>query len=131
MSLGYHHFFVFNQHRSNHVSHKENYFIGGFVGDSHNDETFKAKMEKLCEKLRTRYGLTNFTYCWSPLHIKEPIQRTQAQRYHTAVKKSENKTNRRIQEIKSSNLLFGELYVQEEMEKLDHRKLLLKKRYQQ
>jgi hypothetical protein len=118
-------------HESNHVAKKENYFIGGFVGDSHNDETFKAKMKKLCEKLRTRYGLANFSYCWSPLHIKESIQRTPAQRYHTAVRKSENKTNKRIHEIKRSNLLFSELYIQEEVEKLDQRKNVLKKRYQQ
>ena len=131
MSVGYHHFFVFKMHQCNHIERKEDYFIGGFVGDSHNDETFKTRIETLCEKLRTKYGLTNYIYCWSPVHIKESIQRTPEQRYRTALKKSENKTNKKIQEIKRANFLFSDLYIQEEIQKLNQRKEKLKNRYQQ
>jgi hypothetical protein len=130
MSIGYHHFFVFKMHESNHIERKQDYFIGGLVGDTHNDEHFKNKIEMLCEKLQNKYGLTNYIYCWSPLHT-EPKQQTHEQRFHTAVKKSENKTKKKIAAIKKENFLFGETYIEEEMERLDKRKEVLKKRYLQ
>ena len=41
MATGYHHFFVFKLQQSGHAETKEDYFIGGFVGDTYNDENFK------------------------------------------------------------------------------------------
>lgn len=132
MAKGYHHFYACSiAENQKYHNHPDDYFIGGLVGDKWNDEAFEIKMKKVLELLNKKYGLGNYQYCWSPIKTKPYKPRTQQQRFVTAMKKTSNKHNKKIIAIKNQNYLFGEVFVEEENQKLSKRQDILKKRYNQ
>lgn len=130
MPVGYHHFYACS-HLDIHKKRRYEYFIGGFVGDHINNEQFKAKLERVQELFNRKFGFRNYCYCWSPANQKPYKPRTQQQRFATTMKKTQNKHNRKIEQLKKQNPLFLNTFIEEENQKLYARQELLKSRYNQ
>lgn len=129
MPAGYHHFFAYSATSNYGGDNPYAYFIGGFTGDHANDYDFKMKLSKILSILEKKYGFGNFSYCWSPIRETPYQPRTNEERFQTAMKKAENRFNKKVAEIKKQHSLFTDDFIQEERNKLTQYQDVLKKRY--
>jgi hypothetical protein len=131
MALGYHCFYAFSLAEQFHIvkGNRMDYFMGTYCGDTYADPEFKTMLDRVRDRLRKKFGIGGYTYCWSPFQEKPYRPRTDEQRYKTAVKKTVNKYNKKVKEIILDNTLFVEAFIQEAQTKLDSRIAVLTKRY--
>lgn len=131
MALGYHKFYAFSgtDHTRKARGHVL-YFLGAFLGDTFKDPDFKDKIDRILARLTQRFGISNYSYYWSPYYQKPYQPRTMLQKYRTSVRKAENKHQKAVAGIFLKYPLFADFLVLEQEAKLKDRIEVLKSRYQ-
>ena len=129
MAKGVHSFYVFPC-LHNQVNNRENYFIGRFIGDHFNDESFAVKIQKIQQKLNDKFG-SNYTAFWSPALIKPYRPLTIEQKYQRAVTKASNIHKKNVINMLQENTLFADDFLYEEIIRHQSRIEILKQRYHQ
>lgn len=128
MPVGIHSFYAYSIADTHRIGDKDSYFIGRFIGDDFADEEFVRKKQKITTLLRNKYGQA-FCHYWFPVQEKPYKPRTTEQKLATSMKKAANKNVKKVQEIRSANYLFQEVFIAEEEAKLSKRIIVLKERY--
>lgn len=124
MPQGIHRFYALNRKG-------EDYYLGGYEGDPFNDQVFKLKLQRVCDKVAHRYGFGFFSVWWSPSVEKPFCPLSNDQKYKRAITKAYNIHRKHISAILDRNSLFVNDFLKEETERHCKRIDELKKRYEQ